>query len=63
MKVETTIAWHLLMRELSEGLKVLRWRSIGLNLTVTAALGSGALLYTAKTDILPQETLENLNGK
>ncbi len=47
-----------------KGLWVWRWGSIGLNLTAPAAGGgSGALLHIAMADILPQETIANLNGK
>lgn len=45
------------------GLWEWRWGSIGLNLTATAAGGRTALLYTAMADILPQETIANLDGK
>lgn len=45
------------------GLRLRRWRSIGLNLTAAAAEGSVALLFTALADIRPQEAEANLNGK
>lgn len=45
------------------GLRVWQWRSIGRNLTATAAGGSRALLHIPMADILPQETIANLNGK
>lgn len=45
------------------GLRLKRWRSIGLNLTAAAAEGSVALLFTALADIRPQEAEANLNGK
>lgn len=52
-----------LEEEAVRALKVWQWRSIGLSVTAGAGGGRGASLYSANADILPQETIANLNGK